>query len=73
MYVREMEHFLHAAVSGHSGMNDIGRAATTTALALQVLEFFFFEFNMADAANGGPRPHTIVRSPRMFREFMHNF
>jgi predicted dehydrogenase len=38
MYVREMEHFLQAAISGNSGMNDIARAATTTALALQVLE-----------------------------------
>jgi predicted dehydrogenase len=38
MYVREMEHFLDAATSGHRGINDVGRAAATTSVALQVLE-----------------------------------
>ena len=38
MYVREMEHFLEAVASGHGSVNDVPRAAATTAVALQVLE-----------------------------------
>jgi predicted dehydrogenase len=38
MYVREMQHFLEAVASGHGSVNDVPRAAATTAVALQVLE-----------------------------------
>ncbi len=38
MYVREMEHFLDAVGSGQDSVNDVPRAAATTAVALQVLE-----------------------------------
>ncbi|MFZ0128338.1 MAG: Gfo/Idh/MocA family oxidoreductase [Candidatus Dormiibacterota bacterium] len=38
MYVKEMEHFLEAVASGHGSINDVPRAAATTAVALQVLE-----------------------------------
>jgi|HubBroStandDraft_6_1064221.scaffolds.fasta_scaffold96904_1 predicted dehydrogenase len=38
MYLREMQHFLAAVASGHGNLNDVPRAAATTAVALQVLE-----------------------------------
>ena len=38
MYVREMQHFVDAVASGHGTLNDVPRAAATTAVALQVLE-----------------------------------
>jgi hypothetical protein len=48
MYVREMQHFLHAVASEEGTINNVDRAAETTAVALDVLE------------NGGPamQPHS---------------